>query len=192
MRTYIPEDVRLVPQEAQKVFTGDIYDVYQWEQELYDGTSKTFEMLKRPDTVDVIGVTDDGVLINYEEQPSVGSYITFPGGRHDKPEESELAAAKREMKEETGYEFSNWKLISAVQLASKIDHLVYTFVATGGEKNSEPQLDSGERIETKHVPFKLLQQVVKQKEFKAYSSNIVLELNTLEDLLTLPAIHEYH
>lgn len=35
-----------LPPQAKKVFTGQIFDVYQWEQEMYDGSFETFEMLK--------------------------------------------------------------------------------------------------------------------------------------------------
>ena len=55
MRT-IPKDAKLVPADADKVFEGVIYDVYHWDQTLYDGSKAKFEMLKRPDTVVIIGI----------------------------------------------------------------------------------------------------------------------------------------
>jgi len=44
MRNIIPKNARLVPEEAKLVFKGIIYDVYQWEQKMFDGTFSTFEM----------------------------------------------------------------------------------------------------------------------------------------------------
>ena len=51
------------PPQAKRVFKGMIFDVYQWEQEMYDGSTHTFEKIIRPDTVLVIPVTEDGKII---------------------------------------------------------------------------------------------------------------------------------
>lgn len=47
----LPKGARLIPPEADRVFRGEIYEVYQWSQKMPDGSVKTFEMLRRPDTV---------------------------------------------------------------------------------------------------------------------------------------------
>ena len=36
-----------IPKNATKVFSGKTFDVYQWEQEMFDGSKKIFEKLKR-------------------------------------------------------------------------------------------------------------------------------------------------
>jgi ADP-ribose pyrophosphatase len=69
MKQIIPDDASLIPDHAECVFKGVIFDVYQWQQELYDGTATTFERIRRPDTVEVIGVTDHKILIVNDEQP---------------------------------------------------------------------------------------------------------------------------
>src|SRR5438105_1960514 len=110
MRTIIPADARLIPKQAKKVFTGQIYNVYHWEQPLFDGTTATFEMLGRPDTIQVLAIKDHQLVVLNEEQPNSGrAFYGLPGGRHDVPEETELDAAKREMLEETGMTFKTWK-----------------------------------------------------------------------------------
>lgn len=189
MRIYTPPDARLIPDQAIRVFSGTIYDVYQWDQELFDGTSKVFEMLKRPDTVEVIGVVEGSIIINYEEQPDM-KFITTPGGRHDEPEETELEAAKREMQEETGYQFASWKLVGARQAATKIEHMIYTFVATDVTAVGDKNLDAGERIETKLVSFPDVKNLITDPEFK-YCPQVLAEAGTLEELLNLPTLHTY-
>lgn len=52
----LPKGARLIPREAELVFRGEIYKVYQWPQKMPDGSVKTFEMLRRPDTVMVIAL----------------------------------------------------------------------------------------------------------------------------------------
>ena len=47
----LPKGARLIPREAGCVFRGEIYEVHQWPQKMPDGSVKTFEMLRRPDTV---------------------------------------------------------------------------------------------------------------------------------------------
>lgn len=156
----LPEGAVLVPENATKVFTGEIFDVYQWPQEQFDGSVKTFEMLKRPDTVLIIAVTDDGaILACNEEQP--GGIIRkqhLPAGRVDVSDESILAAAQRELKEETGYSFANWRLFDIVQPEKKIEWFVYTFIARSEVGISEPKPDVGEKIELTSVSLEMLRE----------------------------------
>jgi ADP-ribose pyrophosphatase len=59
-----------IPKHAKKVFSGIIFDVYHWEQELYDGTSTTFEALKRRGTAIVLPILYNGnILLCIQEQP---------------------------------------------------------------------------------------------------------------------------
>ncbi|HEX7259978.1 MAG TPA: NUDIX hydrolase, partial [Candidatus Saccharimonadia bacterium] len=105
MREVIPPNAKLLPPNANRVFKGQIYDVYQWEQELFDGSTGTFEMLKRPDTVKVLAVKDGKIVVLEEEQPYHGTFFDVPGGRHDDASETELQAMQRELREETGMSF---------------------------------------------------------------------------------------
>lgn len=148
-----PKSNQLMPGHAKKVFEGVIFDVYQWEQELYDGSKATYERLKRPDSVIVYAVLPDGkILIADQEQPGRDPFIGAIGGQVD-PGEDILDAAKRELLEETGYEASSYFLWSAKQLASKIDWVIYTFIAKGLRRVGDQRLDSGERISLKAVTF---------------------------------------
>ncbi len=146
-----PASEQPIPNHAKKVFSGMMFDVYQWEQELFDGTKATFEKIKRPDTVVVFPVTDDGkIILTEQEQPGKESFIGTAGGRVDKGEDI-LEAAKRELLEETGYEASEFILWDARHPTSKIDWVVYTFIAKGAKKVSDGSLDSGEKITLKSV-----------------------------------------
>lgn len=142
-----------IPEYAKKVFAGKIFYVYQWDQELYDGSSATFEKLKRPDSTVVYPVLPDGrILLLKQEQPGRELFISTAGGRVDEGEEI-LAAAKRELLEETGYEAEEWVLWDAQHPTSKIDWVIYTFIAKGLKKVADLNLDSGEKIELLPVSF---------------------------------------
>lgn len=143
-----------MPPHARCVFKGKIFDVYQWEQKMFDGSIEIFEKLKRGDSVGVISVTEDGkIIINIEEQPGREKFLSIPGGRVD-PGETPLEAAARELREETGYVAEELKLLSAEQPSTKIDWAVYVFAGMRCKKMGEPTLDAGERITSRFVTFR--------------------------------------
>lgn len=148
-----PQSKQPIPDNAKKVFTGVIFDVYQWEQKMYDGSMATFEKLKRPDTVVVFPVLEDGrILLTEQEQPGKQPFIGAAGGRVDAGEET-LAAVKRELLEETGYTADRLILWSAEQPIAKVEWAIYVFIGKGLKKISDPHLDAGEKIKVKLVTF---------------------------------------
>lgn len=148
-----PESKQKIPDHAEKVFNGILFDAYQWKQELYDGSSTTFERLKREDTAVIIPILEDGtILLVQDEQPGRDSVLTPPGGRLD-PGEDALEAAKRELLEETGYEPVEVELWFANQPASKIDWAVYYFVGRKCRRVREADPGAGEKITLVPVSF---------------------------------------
>lgn len=142
-----------LPDDAQLVFKGVLFDVYQWQQRMFDGTTATFEKLKRPDTVIVFAVLDDDrILLTKQEQPGKQPFIGAAGGRVDEGEDI-LTAVKRELLEETGYEADDWTLWHSEQPISKIEWASYVFIAKKVRKVAELNLDSGEKIELMPVMF---------------------------------------
>ena len=142
-----------MPDHAKKVFSGVLFDVYQWEQELFDGSKTVFEKIRRPDTVTVFPVLPNGkIILTEQQQPGKEPFIAATGGRVDKGEDP-LEAAKRELLEESGYEASEFVLWDAQQPTSKIEWAVYTFVARGLKKIAEPNLEAGEKVILKPVTF---------------------------------------
>lgn len=158
-----PKSKQPIPDEAKIVFRGVMFDVYQWDQEQFDGTKKTFEKIKRADTVVVFPVLNNGkIILTKQEQPGKNSFIGTTGGRVDEGEDI-LSAAKRELLEESGYEAEEFILWDAQHPTSKIDWVVYTFIAKGLKKVSEPNLDSGEKIELFFVTIdELIEEGIKE------------------------------
>lgn len=148
----LPKGAILVPEDAKLVFHGEIFDTYQWDQEMYDGSTATFEMLKRPDTVEIIAVKDGKVVLEEQEQPGKSKHLTLPAGRVEQDEDV-LSTAKREMLEETGMSFAKWDLKFVYQPAHKVDWFVYTFLATEFIEQQPQNLDSGEKISIELVEF---------------------------------------
>ena len=175
MEIHRPKSKQPIPPDAKRVFSGILFDVYQWQQELYDGTRTVFEKLKRPDTVVIFGVKDDGkILLSEQEQPGKEPFIGGLGGRVEKDEDV-LAAAKREFLEESGYEADRFILWRAEHPTSKIDWVIYTFIAKGLRKIADISLDGGEKIEIKEVTFGEFLEISKNHNFS--EKEVVLELH---------------
>lgn len=165
MDIHRPPSHQPIPPHAQCVFKGVMFDVYQWEQELFDGTTATFEKIKRPDTVVVFPVLPDGrILLTEQEQPGKPPFVGAAGGRMDEGEEV-LVAAARELLEETGYKAERFELWHAEQPISKVQWAVYVFVAKGLTKVSEQNLDAGERIALKLVTFDEFMDIARTPQF---------------------------
>jgi 8-oxo-dGTP pyrophosphatase MutT (NUDIX family) len=153
-----------IPEHAKLVFKGKIFDVYQWEQEMFDGTKEIFEAIKRPGTVQVIATQGVKVLLSHEEQPGKPRRITFLGGRMEKDEES-LAAAKRELLEESGMESDDWDLYRDYESGGKIVWPFYVYIARNVQKVAEPHLDAGEKIDLKEVSFEEFIEIVTSEDY---------------------------
>lgn len=147
------EDENKLSPNAKMVFKGRIFEVWQWEQKMYDGSIQIFERLKRSNTAQVIPIIGDKILIQEQEQPDIKrSFSSIPGGRCENNENS-LAAAKRELLEETGYASDDWELWREENPAVKIIWTVYTFVARNCYYKQPPNLDAGEKITTRLISF---------------------------------------
>jgi len=176
----LPQGAHVVPPHATKVFQGVIFDVYHYEQEQFDGTVKTFEMLKRPDTVIVLPVKENGKLwVLREEQPGNGvRELYLPGGRVDTDDPSVLAAAKRECEEEIGVRFRDWYYIESVQPVSKVEWFVHIFMAENPYETVPTRHDSGEKIEIRECTYEQF----RTKSSEADRSPLIKNYETLADL----------
>lgn len=164
-----------------------LFSTYQWRQGLFDGSYRTFEMLRRPDTVQIIAVKDEVVVLLYEQQPGGPWYYTLPGGRHDDASETELDAARRELLEETGLTFSEWRLLDVSQPHAKIEHFVYVFLASGLVHAIPPRPDNGERIRARFVDLATAKRVAAQPNSRGMPIRILSQLNSVAELLAWPA-----
>ncbi len=153
-----------IPQQAKRVFQGIIFDVYQWQQKMFDGSEATFEMLKRPNTVQVIAARGESILIGEEEQPNYAKCLTLFGGRVEAGE-TELNAAKRELLEEAGLASEDWMLYRMDEPVLKLDWQIHTFIARDCRTVADQQLDSGERISIKEVSFDAFIDIVCSERF---------------------------
>lgn len=185
MRTVLPKNAILVPEHATCVFKGEIFEVYQWPEQMFDGSMATFEMLKKPDSVEVLVIDNNKILVQKQEQPHLGHFMGFPGGRHDYSSETELEACKRELREESGYSCENWKLLSVKQAHPKIESFFYIYLATGIIDQVPMMLDAGEKIENAWMTLSEVRELVAGGNFRAGGQHLFGDAQEANDLLTL-------
>lgn len=147
-----PKPAIIKPENAELVFKGVLYDVYQWQQEQFDGTKSTFETLKRRDSVNIIPITKEGkFILTQQEQPAAKPFMGSLGGRVEK-DETFLEAGVRELDEEGGITAGEWINFLDYQGSSKIDWATKTFFVrdlTIGKSH----IDSGEKIKLIELSF---------------------------------------
>lgn len=142
-----------LPEHAKRVFKGELFEVWQWEQKMYDGTEVMFESVVRDDSTTIIATAGEKIVIEDQEQPDWSSpVVSLPGGRCDEGEDS-LACAKRELLEETGYASDEWLLWKEYKPVGKIRWTEYVYIARNCALSGAPHPDSGEKITTRLISF---------------------------------------
>ncbi len=137
----------------KKVFQGDIHSVWQWEQELFDGSKKRFEKIGRPDATRVLGVLPDGrILLVWDEQPQREGVLTLAGGQIDEGEDPAPSAAW-EFLEETGYKVASPTPWLTWQPVNWVSNTIHFFIGRDVEYVSEPLQSAGERTGVRLFTF---------------------------------------
>lgn len=134
---------------GEQIFDGQVLKVWRdcvrraGEDDLH-----TREFIRHPGATVVIAVTDAGCLL-LERQfryPLAQVLIELPAGKLD-PHESILTCAQRELREETGFNASQWRHLGVLHPAvGYSDERIEIFLAQGLEFVGQ-QLDHGEYIE---------------------------------------------
>ena len=144
---------------SKEIFDGKILHVYQDHVILPNGKETSRELIRHIGAVCVVAVTDDEkVIMERQYRYPIDEVISeIPAGKLDSKEEDRLEAAKRELKEETGYTAKNWVDIGIYYPAAAYsDEKITMYLATGLEKG-ERNLDEDEFLNVEEVP---IQQVV--------------------------------
>ncbi|MEK6592325.1 MAG: NUDIX hydrolase [Pseudomonadota bacterium] len=100
---------------SRTVYRGKLLHVTEDKVRLPDGKTAIREYIKHPGVVMIIALPDEETLI-LERQfryPLKRHFIELPAGKIDAGEES-LAAAKRELIEECGYEAKDWRHLATL------------------------------------------------------------------------------
>ena len=136
--------LKQTPGPELKVFNS------RFEQRLNPRNGKELEclILDSKDWVNIVALTPAGetILVKQFRFGSGSVTIEIPGGVID-PGEDHAAAAKRELKEETGFVSEKWTYLGASEPNPAIlNNLCHHWLAEDAEKRYEVNLDDGEDI----------------------------------------------
>jgi len=166
MKIKKPPSKQPTPKDAKKVFSGVMFDVYQWQQEMFDGSYKTFEKIKRQDSVGVFPITKERkIILTRQSQPGIEPFIGVIGGRVENDKDP-IEIAKEELLEEAGMKAKSLEFWYSEQLFEKIDWAIYMFIAKDLVKVQDPKPDSGEKIELVEYTFDELINLMSQDNFR--------------------------
>lgn len=154
-----------IPENANMVFKWIIFDVFQYEQKMYDGSTKIFEKLRRKATADIITILENwNFCIIEQEQPWKKPYYTFPGWTIEEWEEpNELA--RRELLEETWLVSNDIEIYKTYNTSWKIDYPEYFYIARNCKKVQDQELDSWEKIKLMEVTRDWLVDILADPKF---------------------------
>ncbi|MHB8208398.1 NUDIX hydrolase [Mucilaginibacter sp.] len=107
-----------------------------------------YYVLEYPNWVNAVAITEDNKVLMVRQYRHAAAIVSLeiPGGVIDGDEKPE-AAMRRELLEETGYQFDDIELIATVCAnPSTANNHTYCYLAKGGKKVQEQNLDEHEEL----------------------------------------------
>ncbi len=138
---------------SEYVFDGKLLHVYNDVVSLPNGKTSSREYIKHQGAVAVVPVTDDNeiIVVRQYRYPIERVTIEIPAGKLDKGEEP-LAAAKRELSEETGVESADITYIGGLYPSvAYTDEMIYMYMAKN-LKYGEAHADDDEFLDVEKIP----------------------------------------
>lgn len=127
------------------------------------GEERTFSVIHAPDWVNVIALTrtDGMVLVRQYRHGTRAQTLEIPGGMVE-PDEPHGLAARRELREETGYVAERWLELGVVEPNPAIQtNRCYTWLALDVEREGAPMPDAGEVLALEIHPLGAVEELVR-------------------------------
>jgi ADP-ribose pyrophosphatase len=140
-----------------------------------------------PTWVTAVALTKEGkVIMERQYRHAIGeTHLEIPGGCVDPTDTSLQAAIARELKEETGYQFSNFEYLGKISAnPSTNNNWMHMFLAMGGVLTQEQELDHNEEIEVLLLTIDEVKELLKEHKI-IQSMHVTALFYALEKLALL-------
>jgi ADP-ribose pyrophosphatase len=150
---------------TERVYSTPIFDLHRRKSAHPHRGERNFYVLSAPGWVNIIPITPEGevVLVRQYRHGISDFTLEIPGGMIDPQDPDPAEAARREMREECGYDSSIIIPLGQVHPNPAIQpNLCYLFFAPDVRKVGEPNwhLDSSEETEVELVPLTNIKQMI--------------------------------
>ncbi|BDR56123.1 NUDIX hydrolase [Xylocopilactobacillus apis] len=170
--------------KEDKIYEGPIFDLVKQEIQTPDNLVVKRDLIKHGPAVNLLAITPDHkIILNEEYRPGVNSeVIALPAGLTDLGETDE-EAARRELKEETGYIAQDVKMMTYVTSSDGFTTEMVGLALVKFDPNvrGEQHFDSDEFVTNHLVPFEEVLELVKEgKIFSAHTVASIMYFNAFE------------
>lgn len=162
--------------KSEKIYDGHLLHIYKDTVTLPNGAQATREYFKHMGAVAIVPITEDGkVALEKQYRYPVDRIVTeIPAGKLNGSSEDPLAAAKRELQEETGLVCDKWTDLGIYQPAvAYCDEVIYLYLAQGLHEE-ERNLDEDEFLNVEYVPLKEAVDMVIRGDIKDGKTQVAL------------------
>ena len=118
-------------------------------------TLAPYHVIEAADWVNVIAISDAGCIILVEQYRHAVAHtmLEIPAG-HIEPSETPETAARRELREETGYGGGTWHALGVLHpAASRFTNQVHSFLALGVSRVAAPVQEESETLHLHEIPW---------------------------------------
>ena len=161
-----PDELLETGIESERLFSGAVFDLEVDRVKLPNGRIATRELIRHKGAVAIVPLFSDGtVAVEEQFRYAVGRImIEIPAGKLDAPDEDREAAARRELREETG--LTAGKLICLGDYFGSpaiVDERITLYLATELSEG-ERDLDDDEFLSVKRIPLEELTDTIVRGE----------------------------
>lgn len=158
---------------SDRIYTGKVISVKVDTVEVENKGYQKREIVEHPGAVGIVAINDNNEVILIKQfRKSIEKVIwEIPAGKLE-PGENPKECAIRELKEETGYEAENLKLIHKFYTSSGFSNQkIYIFLATG-LIDGESKLDEDESLEVYNINLEEAYNMIIKNEIEDAKTSI--------------------